>query len=232
MSKILLLHKVTKRALGRLLGGERGSHFVELAIGLPLFIALLFSMFDIARISLAQTAVRAGVYHAARRAVAVRRPVDNTYLNSLFADSRSTSRAALNHRLFRTDNAGIDYYTKNAPQTLFRSEVLAMAYAYEILGRSFGKMKYPCTDEPNCAACSPMRDTDPEYLELFCKDADCAGGPGTEYSVRYLGLRCTIQVPIMSTTTFMGWLPPSMAITSTAFVPMENYSLVEFDPNA
>lgn len=235
---------------------ERGAHLVELAIGLPLFIGLLFAMFDTARVSLATSAVRAAVYQGTRRAVGVRRPVTNPFFSSAFSSDPISATSLMGEPLF--DNLpgpiGTPYYGQTAaptepyrgPAQVFRVETIAMAYAYRIIMRSFGNVKYPC-EESNCARCVSLRGS-PQYSRLLCESAcpldtsatpaqpdaacvaDCQAVAPNAVFARYLALECTIYVPVMTTSVFMGWLPERIGVTADAYVSMENQAEVIFDP--
>jgi hypothetical protein len=213
---------------------ERGAHFIELAIALPVFLALLLALFDLARISLGYSAVRAGTYHGVRRGIGARRPINNSFINGLYgaAGTGTVTTTSLNaSNIFKTPTGNPTWYAKNSPPQIYRNEAVAVANAYHIISASFGQLHYPCTDRKNCVACTPTRDKDAEYVQLFCPIASGGTSCAREYRVKYLGMRCTLNVPIVSSNIAWGWLPEYLSITETIYISMENYANAVFDPN-
>lgn len=223
---------------------EKGAHFVELAIAVPLFIGLLFGVFDTARLALAYSALNAAVYQAGRRAVGIYRPTNNPGLDAIFGnpppnappnyttDPANLSTVPAPNPYMKGTSANGAWYPSNLTNPIWRPEALAIAYAYQILERSFGSLAWPCTDSPYCTVCWTLRDVDAQYVDLFCDPVETAAAGGdcstmTQpllYTVAYLGLRCRMYVPIMTTSIALGWLPSYVPVTATTYVSMENCS--------
>ena len=214
---------------------QKGTEFLELAICLPLVIGFLFGMFDTARLCLGASAVRTGVYQAARRAVGLQRNPGAIFSTSMenrdeIYASELDYMSTYPWKEYPEDNTPVRYIsysdTKYFPSTLFKAEATAMAYAYHIAYNTFGELKWPCQDAPSCILCRPLRKSS-KTENIFCVDDgenNCAS-----YSVRFLGLECTLDVPITSTIIAFGWLPEYLPITSRVYLPVDNYSKVQFD---
>lgn len=216
---------------------EKGAHFVELALAIPLFIGLLFGMFDMARLALGYSALHSAVYQGTRRGIGYFRPANNTSLASVFSPpSNIAAKGALSGVDFLVNgvNSGdaTSWYTSNieAPM-VFKAEALAAGYAYKIIERSFGGLKWPC-EEAGCVACAPNRDK-LEYLNLFCDPGlsgaagNCSNAGTAVVPVAYLGIECSLYVPIMTTSVFLGWLPDKIHLRATAYVSVDNYTAAE-----
>lgn len=231
--------------------GERGVHLIELAIALPLFVGVLFVMFDLARITSGYSAVRSAVAIGARRGAALQRP-EWVAVSSMFGGSGGEfvqqlpvgDVRNLPAPEFTDSDIGNDWYTcmmeagnddcdgaeRDSLDYLYRVELRAIAYANEAMRRNVGSSVFPCDAEkggsPGCFRCFTMRG-DPDYKAFFS-----TGGVGENWMVKMLALECEYDVPITSTSIALGWFPRHLTVSSSIFLNIDFYDNFYFMPGA
>ncbi len=123
------------------------------------------------------------------------------------------------------------------PDSLYRMEVRAIAYANQLMKENTGSNKYPCDANSPLAASNPTQDYaacfrcftlrgDPNYNQYFS-----ASGPNSKWFLKVLALRCEYDVPITSTSIALGWFPTHITVSSEMFVDIDFYGNSIFYPD-
>jgi hypothetical protein len=190
---------------------ERGAELIEIALTLPLFLALVLAIVDCSRVVLAQSTLRTAVQIAARRALGPDRPQWDT-MTALGAFPSPVSLDA--YVEFKSVSGVSGWYFGRAgaqgiASGLFPAEVRALAYAYRAIESGIGNIQFPCS-EAECASCFTMRGT-PAILALT---HPISANKDTEL----FGLECEYLLPILSGRLLGGWLPSRISIRSRAFL--------------
>ncbi|MFN8390259.1 MAG: TadE family protein [Bdellovibrionota bacterium] len=222
--------------------GERGAEAVELAIALPVFVAILFGCIDVGRLCAGYSAVRAAVVVGTREAVGLQRP-EWQAVNTIMGNSTDqevpigtfVTRAKTAYPEF-VDSAANSTQTNwyqtqadtNGITSLYRLEVRAIAYATRVLSQSTGNMSYPCNDRESCVHCFTLRGNANYYQKYFSVDV---GNAQRTWVANMLGLECTYNVPITTASVALGILPQFVPVTARVYVPINNYAAVLYDPS-
>jgi hypothetical protein len=224
---------------------QRGVEAIELAIALPVFVALLFGCIDVGRMVSGYSTVRAATVIGAREAVGLQR-TDWQAVSAVMGDSgeqnpdvsiSSFVSAAKDHSpefispRHPTDDANL-YSEKagaNNIEKLYRLEVRAIAYANKIIADSSGNMDYPCENKPSCFYCFTLRGNNDYYKQYF--SVPVGSSSQRIYVSTLLGLECTYDVPITSAAVGLGLLPEFVPVTARVYVPINNYTTLTYDPN-
>lgn len=216
---------------------QQGVEALELAVILPVFIALLFGFIDVARLVSAYSTVRTASFMGGRFAIARQRSEwisVESVLGNAQAQSVSVGGATLQSEpIFVSRLNNSHWYREQClaqgidPPELYRVEVRAIAYANKIMSESLGSAQYPCLEE-GCFRCFTLRGDEKNYERYF--SVLTAGGIRT-WGAKVLALSCTYEVPITSAVFGLGWLPKSIPVTGRAYIPMNDYAGSAYDPD-
>ena len=91
-----------------------------------------------------------------------------------------------------------------------------------------GNAEYPC-DTAGCYNCFTLRGDEENFQKYFSL---AAGGGNRTWKARMLGLQCVYNVPVTTALVGLGWLPEFVTVTGRAYVSMENYAGVSYDPDS
>lgn len=221
----------------RFTASTQGSHLVELAISLPIFLAMLFGIIDLSRVAAGYAAVRSAVAVGARRGAGLDRPEWNQ-VSALFQGSDAqilsvgrglTLTTSPTFTSNASDGTLSSWYESRMSQNrlsfLYRMELRAIAYANLAMRNSLGGARYPCEDDGNCFNCFTLRG-DPDFQQFFS-----VGGLGATWTVKVVALRCSYFVPISSASIGLGILPSTIEVSSQAFIPIKNYDDSSYAPD-
>ena len=221
----------------------KGAAMLEFAIAFPIFFGLIFVIYDLSRIAVGYSAIRSATSIGARYAVGLSR-VDWQPIQIMMAGVASIDDGTSfpMDPIFASPNGFVGWYDcmrdgepecvagSRTPLTkLYRPELRAIAYANMTIATNIGGSPYPCVAKngsgqymrgPGCFRCFTMRGS-PRYQQL--KNQQGLG--------KVFGLECEYDVPISSTSVFLGWLPRHLTLRAEALVPIPYYSEEFYETN-
>ena len=222
-----------------LLRSERGLEAVELAVILPVFVGMIFGFIDVARMVTGFSAVRTAAALGGRYAVADQRPewlAVSVAMGGGAANEVAVSSTTLQIKPeFVSDEDYAYFYPQQCTRQginnceLYRYEIRAIGYANRILAETIGaEARYPCRTA-GCFYCFTLRGDFTNYDKYFSMDLGSSGQ--RRWTSRTLGMTCTYRVPILTSMVGLGWLPSSIPVTGRAYIPINDYAGVTYEPD-
>lgn len=242
------------RQLSRLLN-ERGAHFVEMAVFLPLLLLVILASFDIAKVGGVYAAVHSAVNLASRRAPALLRsewtavdaafgppgagPIAGTQSTTADLSTLLNSTPEFQNGIGATQwyqdmaqgQASFEGEVRTQLTELFRIEARGIALAnYSIFNNVGGS--FPCDaddpgGEPGCFRCFTLRGDQSGYINVFSLTGN---GGDNDWENKVLALRCDYDVPLFSAGLF--GLTNYWTVSSTSYISIDDYSAIFFNPAA
>lgn len=239
---------------------ERGAHFVEMAVFLPLLLLVIIGAFDLAKVGGVYAAVHSAVNLAARRAPALLRQewgVMDTAFGAgptgtfgPIGGAQSLPSALLSQQLssapeFQNGSAPGDpmWYQNIARGTtsfsgenrailneLYRLEARGIAIANVSIANNVGGA-YPCdADQGGEPGCFRCFTLRGDDPGYVQKFSLTGGGGSDDWENKILALRCDYDVPIFSAGLF--GIGSHWTVSSTSYISLDDYSVIFFNPPA